>query len=97
MNASMATTFNVFTREMITHCDGVCQIDLSHDGLTLPRSNGSFPAAKGIARGATARGSARRASSKIEFDTVDMVDAVAARRRYSDLILYHRTPAMGGE
>jgi hypothetical protein len=34
----MATTFNVLTREMITHCDGVCQIDLSHDGMTLPRS-----------------------------------------------------------
>jgi len=96
MNASMATTFNVFTREMITHCDGVCQIDLSHDGLTLSRSNGSFPAAKGI-RGATARGSVRRASSKIEFYTVDMVDAVAARRTYSGLILYHRTPAMRGE
>jgi hypothetical protein len=27
-------TFNVFTREMITHCDGVCQIDRRHDGLT---------------------------------------------------------------
>jgi hypothetical protein len=26
-----------------------------------------------------------------------MVDAVAARRSYSGLILYHRTPAMGGE
>jgi hypothetical protein len=31
MNASMATTFNVFTKEMINHCDGVCQIDLRHD------------------------------------------------------------------
>jgi len=46
MNASMATTFNVFTREMITHCDGICQIDFRHDGLTLPRSNEVLPRRK---------------------------------------------------
>jgi hypothetical protein len=41
MNASMVTTFNVFTREMITHCDGVCQIDRRHDGCSHGRTGPS--------------------------------------------------------
>jgi hypothetical protein len=39
MNASMATTFNVFMGAMIIRCDGVCQIDCfrdeAADGLAL--------------------------------------------------------------
>ena len=39
-NASMATTFNAFTRATITHCNGVCRIDRQRDGLTSKRQPG---------------------------------------------------------
>src|SRR5262245_58017737 len=33
-NASMATTFNAFTRATISHCNGVCRINRQCGGLT---------------------------------------------------------------